>query len=141
MITTILSIVLFLTFTVLGLIHFNWMFGGKWGLENSLPTKENGELVLNPKKRDSASVGLGLTFFGLFYLLSSGIVSVDIPNWVLSLGSWIIPSLFLLRAIGDFKYVGFFKKIKNTKFAKSDSRLFSPLCLAIGLIGILIQLI
>jgi len=37
-----------------------------------------------------------------------------------------------LRAIGEFKYLGFFKKIKNTEFAIADSKLFSPLSLAIG---------
>jgi len=31
----------------LGLIHFNWAIGGKFGDENSLPTKENGDRVLN----------------------------------------------------------------------------------------------
>jgi len=37
--------------------------------------------------------------------------------------------------------VGFFKKIKHTEFAKSDSKIFSPLCLSIGVIGVLIQFI
>ena len=135
-----LSILLFVIFIILGLIHFNWVFGGKWGFEKTLPTKENGERVLNPKKFDSAVVGLGLTFFGLFYLLKSGFLNFDIPIWIIIYGSWIIPSIFILRAIGDFKYVGFLKKIKNTEFGKIDSKLFSPLCLIIGIIGIVIQL-
>jgi len=141
MITTVLSILLFITFFVLACIHFNWVFGGKWGFEKALPTKENGERILNPKKLDSAIVGFGLILFGLVYLLKSGLINFQIPNWILLYGSWIISAIFILRAIGDFKYVGFFKKIKNTEFAKADSRIFSPLCLTIGLIGILIQLI
>jgi hypothetical protein len=140
MITTILSILLFIIFFVLGLIHFNWVFGGKWGFEKAVPTKENGERVLNPKKFDSAIVGFGLILFGLVYFLKSGLVNFQIPNWIFIYGIWIIPSIFILRAIGDFKYVGFFKKIKNTEFAKADSKFFSPLCLTIGLIGIVIQL-
>ena len=138
---SMLSLLLFVIFTALGLIHFNWVFGGKWGFEKTIPTKENGERVLNPKKVDSAVVGLALCSFAMFYLLKSSFLNIDIPIWITTYGSWIIPSIFILRAMGDFKYIGFFKKIKSTTFGKADSKIFSPLCLTIGLIGLLIQLI
>ena len=137
----ILSILLSLILIVLGLLHFNWVLGGKFGFEESLPTKESGERVLNPKKIDSAIVGLGLSLFGAFYIFKCGLINYSLPEWILKYGSWIIPSVFLVRAIGDFKYVGFFKKIKNTKFGKTDSKLFSPLCLVIGILGFLVNLI
>lgn len=140
MITMVLSILLFVIFTVLGLVHFNWTIGGKWGFEKALPTKENGERVLNPKKFDSAIVGFGLILFGLFYLLKSGLINFQVPSWIITYGHWLIPVIFILRAIGDFKYIGFFTKIKNTEFGKADSKIFSPLCLTIGIIGILISL-
>lgn len=137
----IVSILLSIIFTTLGIIHFNWVFGGTFGFSKSLPTKENGERVLNPKKMDSAVVGTGLLSFGFFYLIKSGIISYVLPEWIMNYGSWIIPIIFLLRAIGEFKYVGFFKSVKNTEFGKIDTKLFSPLCLAIGILGILIQLL
>lgn len=137
----ILSILLSVIFLVLGIIHFNWVIGGKFGFSESLPTKENGERVLNPKKLDSAIVGIGLTGFGIFYLLKSGLVVFNSLEWLMKYGGWIIPSIFLLRAIGEFKYVGFFKTVKKTDFAKWDTKLFSPLCLAIAIIGITIQLL
>ena len=104
-----------------------------------MPTKENGEKVLNPGKVDSAAVGIGLTAFGIFYLLNSGVIDYSLPEWIIKYGSWIIPVLFLLRAVGEFKYVGFFKRVKKTEFAKWDTKLFSPLCLAIAIIGILVN--
>lgn len=137
----ILSILLSVIFLVLGLIHFNWVIGGKFGFSEALPTKESGERVLNPKKLDSAIVGIGLTEFGIFYLLKSGLVVFNSLEWLMKYGGWIIPSIFLLRAIGEFKYVGFFKTVKKTDFAKLDTKLFSPLCLAIAIIGITIQLL
>ncbi|MEH0157732.1 DUF3995 domain-containing protein [Limibacter armeniacum] len=136
----ILSIFLSVVFIVLGVIHFNWVIGGEFGFAESLPTKENGERVLNPKKLDSAIVGLGLTAFGIFYVIKSGLVVFSLPDWIMDYGSWIIPSIFLLRAIGEFKYVGFFKSIKHTTFGKLDTKFFSPLCLLIGIFGILIHL-
>jgi hypothetical protein len=137
----ILSILLSILLIGLGLIHFNWVVGGNFGFSESLPTKENGERVLNPKKIDSAIVGIGLTAFGFLYLLKSGVIEFIIPGWIMAYGSWIIPIIFLLRAIGEFKYVGFFKKIKKTEFGKLDTKLFSPLCLIIGIFGIIIELI
>ena len=136
----ILSILLCLLLLGLGTIHFNWVIGGKFGFTESLPTKENGERILNPKKIDSAVVGIGLTAFGLFYLFKSGLMENPLPDWIMKYGGGIIPILFLLRAMGEFKYVGFFKSIKTTDFGKLDTKLFSPLCLLIGLFGILIQL-
>ena len=136
----ILSILLSLIFFALGIIHFNWVIGGTFGFEASLPTNDNGERVLNPKRIDSAIVGIGLTLFGLFYMFKSGLISVNLSDWILIYAGWIIPAIFILRATGDFKYIGFFKRVKNTSFGKLDTKFFSPLCLVIGLVGISIQL-
>ena len=137
----ILSISLSIILIALGMIHFNWVIGGKFGFKESLPTNESGERVLNPKKIDSAIVGIGLTIFGVFYVFKSGLVEYALPEWIMKYGSWIIPIIFILRSIGEFKYVGFFKRVRNTNFAKLDTKFFSPLCLIIGITGILIQLI
>lgn len=137
----IISLALAILFFMLGLIHFNWALGGNFGFEESLPTKENGEKVLNPKKIDGAVVGFGLSSFGIFYAIKSGLFEYNFPEWIVACGSWIIPTIFLIRAIGEFKYVGFFKRIKNTTFGKLDTKLFSPLCLLIGILGILMQII
>ncbi len=137
----ILSVLLSIILIGLGFIHFNWVIGGKFGFVESLPTKESGERVLNPKKIDSAIVGIGLTVFGIFYIFKSGLIAYNLPEWIMKYGGWIIPLLFILRAIGEFKYVGFFKSVKKTDFGKLDTKFFSPLCLVIGIFGILIQLI
>jgi len=137
----LLSLLLSLILCILGAIHLNWVVGGKFGFAASLPTTENGKRVLNPKKIDSAIVGLGLFAFGFFYIIKSGIVTYQLPEFILKYGSWIIPAIFILRAIGEFKYIGFFKRIKKTNFGKLDTKLFSPLCLAIGLVGLLIEII
>lgn len=140
MIVIILSIFLFLVFLVLGGFHFYWFFGGTWGLKKVIPSKENELNNLSIPKLATLIVGLVLTLFGLMYLVKSGLIDFQISNWIKNYGYWFISSIFILRAIGEFNYVGFFKKIKNTEFSKADSKIFSPLCLIIGIIGILIQL-
>ncbi|WP_199240635.1 DUF3995 domain-containing protein [Tamlana fucoidanivorans] len=99
----ILSILLSAILVGLGMIHFNWAIGGTFGFAESIPTKENGQRVLNPKKIDSVMVAMGLTLFGMFYLLKSILLVLNLPQWLLKYGSWVIPKLFLLRASGDFK--------------------------------------
>ncbi len=141
MTTTILSVILLVIFTALGFIHFYWLFGGKWGLEKVIPTKDNQTPPPSIPRFATLIVALFLLLLGLIYLAKSGLINLQIPNLITTYGYWVIPSIFILRAIGDFKYVGFFKKIKHTEFAKADSKWFAPLCLIIGIFGVLIQLI
>lgn len=136
----ILSVILSLIFFILGGIHFNWVLGGQFGFAEALPTKENGERILNPRKIDSAIVGICLSAFAIFYFLRSGIIDFNMPEWLLKYAGWVIAVIFISRAIGDFKYVGFFKKIKTTDFGKKDTKLFSPLCLIIAILAIIIQI-
>lgn len=131
---------LFLIFATLGVIHFNWTLGGEWGINYALPTDRDGKRIITPGKFDSTMVGLGLTCCGIFYLIKPGLVEIAPPAWIMVYASWGIPSIFIFRAIGEFKYVGFFKKVKHTPFGKKDTRIYSPLCLGIAIIGFLIAL-
>ena len=123
---------------VLAGIHFYWAFGGAWGFDATLPTDAHGKRMLNPKKTDSLIVGLGLLIFGAYYLMITCILTHTIPNWLYVLLGWLIPIIFFARAIGDFRYIGFFKKIKTTRFAKYDTWYYSPLCLILSIATTLI---
>lgn len=139
--TTVIAIILFFIFLFISFIHFYWAFGGKWGGDAVLPTKDdNNTKVLNPTILPTLIVGLSLLSFGLFILATSGLIALNTPHWLSKYGLWIIAGIFTLRAIGDFNYVGFFKKIKQTKFGKNDTKYFSPLCLTIGILAIILEL-
>lgn len=131
----ILVAILFSVFLLLAAIHFSWALGGVWGFEDSIPKTEDGKWVIKPKKTDSAIVGTGLLLFGIFYLIKGDMISLQLSGWTMIIATWLIPSIFLLRSIGDFKYIGFFKKVKSTEFAAKDSKYYSPLCLGIATIG------
>lgn len=113
----------------LSLIHFYWALGGQWGFAAALPANEQGKRILNPKKIDSTIVATGLLAFTIYILIYRGFIEFHLLAWVHNYGIWLVSTIFLLRAIGDFKYVGFFKKIKNTDFAGRDTKFYSPLCL------------
>lgn len=130
-----LSILLFLLFFGLSLIHFYWASGGLHGYSNALPANEQGIPVLSPTTFDSIFMGTILLWFGLFYLFLLRSVVHKTLILIRTIGLWMIPIIFFLRAVGDFNYVGFFKEIKSTEFAYLDTAFYSPLCLAISLIG------
>lgn len=124
-----------LIFIIIGMLHVFWAFGGSWGVNTALPTKDDSELpVLRPRMLGSLFIGL-LCFFASVLLivqldLLAAIKSSPLSKWLCITGGIV----FLLRAIGEGKYVGFFKKIKHTRFAKQDTAFFSPLCVWISLI-------
>lgn len=128
-------------FTVLAVIHFVWALGVSWGEKFAVPAKENGEKVINPGRLECIIIGSGLSLFAIFYLSYLDFATYKFPEWVYLSVGWGIPSIFMLRAIGEFKYIGFFKKVKNTDFGKADTVFFSPLCILIGIIGIMIQIV
>ncbi len=132
---------LVIIFTFLSALHFYWLVGGRWGLKQAIPTKSESAAFRSPPMLATLVVAIVLLFFGLLYLLKSGLVSWQLPNWIDRYGYWLIPAIFIVRAIGDFNYVGFFKKVRGTTFAKADSKWFSPLCLGMGIIGFLIQIL
>ncbi|CAA9203110.1 hypothetical protein FLA105534_04434 [Flavobacterium bizetiae] len=136
----IISLVLFLIFTVLSAIHFYWGFGGKWGSHAVVPTKENGVAVFIPRKVSTFVVAIGLLCFGLFYLIKYDFIGVNLSKWLDESGFWIIASIFIIRAIGDFNYVGLFKKHKSSKFALNDAKYYTPLCLVITVLTLLLEL-
>lgn len=114
-------------------IHFYWAFGGKWGFELALPRNAEQQKMLNPRQLDCAIIAVGLLAFSLFFLYSVKLIPLSLPSWLLPNGLWVISSIFFLRALGDFRYVGFSKRIRNTDFARLDSFYYSPLCLLISL--------
>lgn len=131
------ALIVSLIFLFLSLIHFIWAFGSNWGISKAIPTDNTGKKVMHPDAKASAFVGFWLLFFSLYY--STHFIHVDLPGWTSYIG-WGISSIFILRSIGDFKYVGFFKRIKDTEFSEMDTKLYIPLCLIIGLIGILLEI-
>ncbi len=127
-------------FILLSALHFYWMFGGKSGMQSVLPDLENGK-TMRPSQFATAVVAIGLLVFAFICFGMSGNFSNVIPFKFFTIGNYCIAAIFLLRAIGDFKYVGLFRKIKNTTFGVTDKKYFTPLCILIFIDYILIFLL
>ena len=134
----ILGIVLAVIFAILSFFHLYWAAGGRFGSGTAIPTIGN-ESLFKPSPFGTILVAAALFAAMLVVLGRLRILGAFVPSWIFYLGTWVISLLFLLRAIGDFRYVGFFKSVTDTNFARSDTILFSPLCLFIGIVAFLIS--
>lgn len=135
----IIAAILFLVFLFLSLMHFYWAFGGKWGNTAVVPTKKDNVPLFKPRIISTIIVAIGLLSFGILYLVKFNFLEINLPIFINQYGLWIITIIFCIRAVGDFKYVGFFKKIKETKFAINDTKYYSPLCLLISLLTLFLM--
>lgn len=129
------AIVNFVILLIVSAIHFYWGLGGNWGLRVSVPELTT-KKVMQPGQVLTLAVAVIFGMMGLFYLYKIGrfpIVNPIVPGWLSQYGLWLLAGVFLLRAIGDFRYVGFFKRIKNSRFAELDTKFYSPLCLLLSI--------
>jgi glucan phosphoethanolaminetransferase (alkaline phosphatase superfamily) len=125
-------------FFILSAIHFYWAFGGTLWYADVLPTNSAGSKRMNPGVMATFIVAFGLLFLAFITIGNRGIWDKHIRRKYFAYGALVISIIFLIRAIGDFKFIGFFKTIKQTRFAENDTWFFSPLCLFIGIVSLLV---
>ncbi len=135
----VIASLLFSIFMILSGIHVYWAFGGKWGSSSVIPTTEDTVKIAMPGPFSTLFVTGGLSGFGFLILIRSGLLAIDLSAGLLKYGVWTVAAIFLIRALGDFRYVGFFKRHKKTLFGRNDTRYYSPLCLAIGLMILVME--
>ena len=124
------TLILGVVFLFLSAVHVGWVFGGKWGLEGAVPTQD-GEPLFEPGKALTLLVAAAL-FAGAVVSVWRGIFPGFGPAWMPRVGAWVIAAVFGLRAVGDLRYCGFFKRVRDTAFARNDSLIYSPLCAIIA---------
>lgn len=129
-ITQITSLLLLILFSFLSGLHFYWAAGGKRWLKAAIP-EIKGKPTIHPGPLATIAVAIGLLGFGaLAFFLGFAPADSILPGFIYA--GWIATAIFLIRAIGDFRYVGLFKTYRESGFARQDTRIYSPLCLFIA---------
>ncbi|MBC9911850.1 DUF3995 domain-containing protein [Chitinophaga varians] len=124
-------------FVVISAIHFYWAFGGQWGVREAVPVNTAGEPMLHPGAAGTFIVALGLLFFAAVLTANTGVFDDLASRKIVSWTTRGIAVIFAIRAIGDFKYVGLFRKVRATPFARKDTVLFTPLCIVLCILCLL----
>jgi hypothetical protein len=115
----------------LGLLHVYWAAGGTFGKGATVPVRE-GKPVLRPSPLTTAIVAVGLLGMAALLVARIGWIVIPISPLSLRVCIWLTTAIFFLRALGDFRYVGFFKRVRDSRFAELDTMLYSPLCLLLA---------
>lgn len=127
----ILGLLLVLVFASISLLHLYWAAGGSFGKAVAIPSV-GGTRSFNPSPLATVLVAIAFLVAILVIIGQLGLLGDAIPRWIFRWATLGISLIFLLRAIGEFKLVGFFKRASDTPFAYWDTWLFSPLCLLIA---------
>lgn len=130
--STTIAYSLIAVFLGLSLLHFYWLLGGRVGLLAAIP-EIDGKPAFQPSVIATLVVAIGLALCALLLAATAGVLTLPLPSSVLSWLTRALALILLLRSIGDFRLVGFFKRIRNSRFARLDTAVYSPLCLALAI--------
>ncbi|AKP91775.1 DUF3995 domain-containing protein [Achromobacter ruhlandii] len=119
-----------IVFVVLGLWHAYWAAGGRLAHRAALPIQD-GQPLFRPSPLGTLAVAAALIGCAWITAANGGLVTAPPLRWLPWLGMAVALGL-LARAIGDFRYVGFFKRKGEDPFARLDTRFYSPLCLLLA---------
>ena len=120
-------------------VHLYWATGGTAGKAGAIPSL-GGAPVIRPSRAGTATVGLAIAAVAALALATSGVLPTPAPRRILQAASALLALVFAVRAVGDFRYVGFFKRVRGTLFARRDTLCYSPLCCLIAALLVLTAL-
>lgn len=129
---TIIAGSLIAVFAGLALIHIYWLFGGRVEQLAAIPELD-GKLIFESTPLATLMVAIGLGLCTLLIAGTAGMLALPFAQAVLAWMTHGLAMVLLLRAIGDFRLVGSFKQIRDTRFARLDTTLYSPLCLVLAI--------
>jgi hypothetical protein len=121
---------LVVVFLALSGLHWYWVVGGTGDLTGFVPEIE-GKPVFEPGKFSTAAVAVLLLIAAGVCASQAELLGVRrLP--IARVGVWVLLVVFAVRAIGEFRLVGFFKRVRDTQFGRRDTWLYSPLCLLLS---------
>ena len=130
----LLAIPLAVIFSSLSLLHAYWAMGGRWGTGYTVPTV-HGQRSFDPGSGATWVVCGLLALAALIVMGKATWTGTDLVAAMLNIGVWGIAVVFLLRAFGNWRTFGFFKKVTGSPFARWDTWLYTPLCVLIALLA------
>ena len=107
---TFLAVALITIFAVLASVHVYWAFGGQFAKVAAIP-ELRGAPSFVPGRIATLLVALSLFSCAALVGAASGFIDAPVPAVAIQWSCFGLALLLLLRAIGDFRLVGFFKTV------------------------------
>lgn len=127
-------------FVLIGLLHLYWAAGGRLNLFAAIPEVDvpasdgtiSRQQAFTPSPLVTTVVAGAILAIAAAVAAHQGWLSSPVPHAWLSAVLIAIACVMFARAVGDFRLVGFFKRVRGSRFASLDTRVYSPLCVALG---------
>jgi hypothetical protein len=119
-------------FLALSALHVFWALGGRWGTSVTVPTVDG-----RPAFQTGPAATLVVAALLATAAMISGTRTIGAAWWapaprLVRLATVVLSAVFAARAVGNFRTFGFLKVVHDTAFARYDTFLFSPLCVAVS---------
>jgi hypothetical protein len=128
---TTIALAVATVFTLLALLHVHWALGGRTAWIAAVP-EVSGRPAFVPGVGVTLLVAVALATCAVLVLATAGLIATPLPSRLLQIAMDLLGLVFLLRAFGDFRLVGVTKRVRGTRFARLDTLLYSPLCIALA---------
>ncbi len=119
-----------------GAVHLYWAAGGRKGFDAAVPHVV-GKRWFTPGKAVTFAVALALFALAALVLWRDGQIAppaqLALPFEIARYGVPLMALVFLARAIGDFRHIGWSKRLRGSRFARLDDVLYAPLCLVLAI--------
>ena len=119
------------TLCAIALVHVYWALGGRRG--KGRPFRSRTASRLRPTAIGTLAVAVALLGGACMVAARAGWLGPNAYPGTISFAVVAFALIFAVRAVGDFRYVGFFKRIRGSRFARMDTLYYSPLCAALAL--------
>ena len=85
-----------------------------------------------PGRRRRLPVAVALLFAATIVAIAGHLIPSYLPVAAVRVLAFGLAITFAGRAVGDFRLVGLFKRVRDTGFARLDTWVYAPLCLGLG---------
>ncbi|HET9378465.1 MAG TPA: DUF3995 domain-containing protein [Chthoniobacterales bacterium] len=113
--------------------HFYWGIGGQYGRNVAVPQREDETPLFEPTATATLAVAAVLCIVLVALIVYVMRINVLRPRGLLRSGMALLAVIFLARGLSWHAYIGLFKAVRTTAFARNDTRFYSPGCIATGL--------
>lgn len=120
----------------IGALHIYWAVGGSSGMGSAgsaVVPEVGGRSAFTPGPAWTLVVAALLEIAAALVALQGKLIAIDgLPSALIRVGALGVAVVLAARGVGDFRLVGLFKRVRGTRFARLDSRVYTPLCFALA---------
>jgi hypothetical protein len=135
--TRLVALLVAAILSTLAFVHVYWGLGGRMGSGAAVP-ELSGRPAFRPSRIGTLAVSLALFAAALLTATAGRLLADPLAPPTVRLLTFCLGAVFLARAVGDFRLVGFFKRVQGSRFARLDTRLYAPLCLILGIAALFV---